>query len=145
MPPLTLHWVAHGSPAYQAAVALRDEILRKPLGMHFTPEQLAAEAEQWHLVVLRGQQTVGTLVMVPKPEGRIVMRQVAVTQGMQGSGIGRLMVLEAERRAKEEGFTWLTLHARDVALPFYYKLGYEDLGAPFIEIGIPHQEVQKRL
>jgi hypothetical protein len=33
--------ITFGTPEYDEAVALRYEILRRPLGLHFTPEQLA--------------------------------------------------------------------------------------------------------
>ena len=39
----------------------------------------------------------------------------------------------------------MTLHARDTAIPFYKKLGYECVGEPFVEVTILHQAMQKRL
>ena len=42
---MALKIIDHGSPEYQQMVKLRDVILRKPLGLGFTPEDI--EKENW--------------------------------------------------------------------------------------------------
>ena len=32
----------------------------------------------------------------------------------------------------------MVLHARQTAVPFYERLGYETYGEPFVEVTIPH-------
>jgi predicted GNAT family N-acyltransferase len=39
----------------------------------------------------------------------------------------------------------MTLHARESALPFYAKLGYQRVGSRFLEIQLPHWEMRKSL
>ncbi len=46
----TICEVAHGSPEYWATVDLRDSILRMPLGLLFSAEELEAEKDYHHLV-----------------------------------------------------------------------------------------------
>lgn len=41
--------IEYGSPEYEAALALRDAVLGKPLGLSFSPEQLKAERHDHHL------------------------------------------------------------------------------------------------
>ena len=43
---MALKIIDHGTKEYQDIVRLRDEILRKPLGLHFTPEELDGEKEK---------------------------------------------------------------------------------------------------
>ena len=133
---MTLHlrWIQHLSPAYALAVALRHNILRKPLGLEFTEAQLASESTSFHLTAWEGDVLVGTLLLTPLDDGSIQMRQVAVDDRKQGLGIGRLMVAESEAEALRRGFTHIMLHARDTAVGFYEKLSYERVGDEFIEI-----------
>ena len=144
---MTLHlrWIDHLSPAYALAVALRRDLLRKPLGLEFTEAQLASEATSFHLTAWEDDVLVGTLLLTPLDEGSIQMRQVAVADRKQGLGIGRLMVAESEDEALGRGFTHIMLHARDTAIPFYEKLGYTRIGEEFTEVGVRHQEMEKYL
>ena len=142
---LRFELIAHGSSAYRDTVALRDDILRRPLGLAFDATQLEDEVSDFHLAAYRGDRLVGCLVLTPKDDGQLKMRQVAVRETMQGSGVGRKMVAESERVALELGYTVMTLNARATAVEFYEKLGYEVVGEPFTEVGIPHRAMRKML
>ena len=144
----SLRWIPYGSPAYALCVALRTEVLRRPLGLHFTEASLAEEQGCHHLAVFDGDSLVACLLLQelgPDITGQvsIQMRQVAVDPALQRSGLGRLMVLESEAEARRRGFTRMVLHARDTAVPFYERLGYAKVGQPFVEVGIGHQEMAK--
>jgi predicted GNAT family N-acyltransferase len=39
----------------------------------------------------------------------------------------------------------MTMHARETAVEFYEKYGYEKVGEQFIEVTVPHWEMVKRL
>lgn len=142
---LSFRLVTHGSPAYESTVALRDDILRRPLGLTFDPEQLGAEGSDYHLACYRDEELVGCLVLTPREAGEMKMRQVAVAEALQGSGVGRQMVVESERIARALGYTLMTLHARGNVVPFYEKLGYETVGEPFEEVTIVHRSMRKQL
>ncbi len=142
---LRLRWIDHLSPAYALSVALRRDILRKPLGLEFSESQLASESTSFHLTAWEEDVLLGTLLLTPLEGGSIQMRQVAVDDRKQGLGIGRLMVAESEVEATGRGFTRIMLHARDTAVGFYLKLGYEPVGGEFTEVGVVHQEMEKPL
>jgi ribosomal protein S18 acetylase RimI-like enzyme len=137
-------WTAHGTSDYLAIVALRREVLRRPLGMDFTAEQLAAESGQFHLGAWDGARLVGCLALVVEgSEAR--MRQVAVAPDAQGRGIGRLLAVECEAEAVRRGASRMTLHARQTAVAFYERLGYAVEGEAFAEVGLPHRSMTKAL
>lgn len=142
---MNLRWIGHLSPAYALAVALRRDILRKPLGLEFTEAQLASESGSFHLTAWEDEALLGTLLLTPLGDGAIQMRQVAVDGRKQRSGVGRALVAEAEAEAARRGFARMMLHARDTAIPFYEKLGYQRVGDEFTEVGIRHQEMEKDL
>lgn len=73
------------------------------------------------------------------------MKQVAVEPSWQQKGIGKMLVEAAEDYARESGYDIIFCHARETAVPFYLKRGYEISGAPFTEVTIPHVYMEKRL
>jgi predicted GNAT family N-acyltransferase len=88
---------------------------------------------------------IGVLLLTPQENGKIKMRQVAVRQSTQRQGVGRQLVAFAEQYALENGFCEMLLHARQVAMDFYCKLGYEAVGDEFLEVNIPHYKMRKSL
>ncbi|MCC7435882.1 MAG: GNAT family N-acetyltransferase [Methanoregulaceae archaeon] len=139
--------VDHGTPEYEATVSLRYEVLRKPLGLDFTPEQLAAEVTDLHCALWEFgiPEPLACLVLTPLSEGEIKMRQVAVRPDHQGQGLGRILVEFSETTARARGFTRMVLNARDTAVDFYLRLGYTIEGEPFTEVTIPHRRMAKSL
>jgi GNAT superfamily N-acetyltransferase len=134
-----------GSPLQLASIRLRDEILRIPLGLTYTAEELAAECDQVHIGALAGEEVVGVLLLSGQPDAKLKMRQVAVRGDFQGKGIGKMMVRFSERWAQENGFYKMILHARETAVPFYLHLGYHIIDEPFTEVGILHRRMVKVL
>ncbi|HWD41070.1 MAG TPA: GNAT family N-acetyltransferase [Fimbriimonas sp.] len=134
----------HGTADYLQTVKLRLSVLREPLGLSFSEEELAAEEGDFHVAAFEEDWLVGCLVLVPG-EGRIKMRQVAVIEAKQGRGIGTAMVQWSESLARDHGFSTMYLHARDTAVAFYLRLGYQLVGEPFVEVGIPHRKMEKAL
>lgn len=143
--------VTYGSEAYNQTVALRTQILRKPLNLHFTPQQLAEEVNQIHFATFSHAQTaepqiLACLILVPDEQTKQVkMRQVAVADHIQKQGVGAQLVRFAENWAVQKGYTLMYCHARDTAVPFYLKLGYAVVGEGFTEVGIPHYYMERPL
>ena len=138
----------YGTGLYHKTVELRDAILRKPLGMKFIPEQLAAEKEQIHIASFDNttMSALACLILANNGSGKIKMRQVAVSEDVQRKGIGQKMVAYAEQYAREQlNGKIMYCHARNTAVPFYLKLNYHIIGEPFEEISIKHFKMEKKL
>jgi predicted GNAT family N-acyltransferase len=141
---MQLKLIQHNSPAYEQTISLRDEILRKPLGMKYDKADLDAESDSFHLACYEEEEVIGCLVLKPIPESNeLKMRQVAVKENQQGKGVGRKLVEFSEEFAKQKGFSKMTLHAREVAVKFYLALDYKIVGEGFEEVGIPHFKMEK--
>ncbi len=119
--------------------------MRKPLGQELTPDQLEADATDILIAAIGGPDVVGTMILTALDPQTLKMRQVAVAAALQGSGIGQKMVHFSEQWARNNGYTHITLHAREVAIPFYLKLGYTICSEEFIEVTIPHRKMEKQL
>jgi len=138
-----LKWVACGGPEYAAILELRREVLRRPLGLDFSPRDLAAEKDDLFLSLWDGDFLAGCLLLRDKGRSVAQMRQVAVAESRRGRGLGRTMVEEAEAECRRRGFSRVILHARADAEEFYRRLGYRAEGEPFVEIGIEHRLMAK--
>ena len=145
MKELKFKWVEHNSADYDRSVKLRDLVLRKPLNMVFTQEQLDAETDEFHLIAILNDDVVGCLVLKPDNHMQIQMRQVAVHPDFQRRGIGAMLVHQSELKAKALNIEKLFLHARDVAVAFYKSLNYKIEGDSFMEVGIVHYHMFKEL
>ncbi|MEM9280354.1 MAG: GNAT family N-acetyltransferase [Verrucomicrobiota bacterium] len=134
-------WIDHDHEAFPAWLALRQRILRDPLGLHYTEADVEAEREQQHLIVCIEGVLVGGLIWCrPDPCKAVAkVRQVAVDVPFQGRGIGRFLMEEVMRWSASVGVGRLILHARLSVVPFYESLGFEAEGDVFEEVGIPHR------
>ncbi len=137
--------VDHGSPDWEAVVELRREVLRRPLGLDFSPEELQSETEQIVVAGFDGDRAVACALIKPLPNGWHKVRQVAVDPSRQGTGLGRKVMEECERYSLAAGAIGIEMNARDTAIPFYLRLAYLIDGEGFEEVGIPHHRMIKRL
>lgn len=101
----------------------------------------------FHLAVNENGEGVGCLRFRPYDEGKRIgkVERVAVLKEHRGKQIGRLLMEEIEKWAKENGFLRLKLHAQHQVEPFYSRLGYESIGDLFEEAGILHIRMEKDL
>lgn len=58
------------------------------------------------------------------------LRGMAVLQEYQKKGIGEALVKHAEKDAADRRGKLIWFNAREIAVPFYKKLGYEIIGEP---------------
>lgn len=137
--------IPHNGAIYWSAVNLRSDVLRKPLGLEFTKEELLLENDQVHIVAILNEKLVACLSLVKVSDSTLKMRQVAVNTELQGQRIGAKLVAFSETWAKENGYHEMVLHAREAASKFYTKLKYNVVGDTFLEVGLPHYEMKKRL
>lgn len=137
--------VSAQSEAYAEVFALREEILRKPLGMSLHNEDLSRDLTD---VILAGKiegRIVCCLMLHHVNNEEVQLRQMAVCNEWQGQGVGRQLVQEAERVAVAKGYKKMILHARDAAKGFYSSMQYRIVGDEFTEVGIPHYHMEKEL
>lgn len=135
--------IEHGGPKYDMTVSLRDRILRQPLGLRFTTEELAAESTCIHVAGFVDGQIIACCVIALQPQGWFKIRQVAVDSDFQRQGLGRQLMEFVHGHVASIGGTKVFCHSRDVAEPFYVKLGYQPTGEYFEEVSIRHVRMEK--
>lgn len=142
---MALKIIDHGSVEYAEMIRLRDDVLRRPLGLSFSQEELDKEKEEILIAAFEDDKMLGCCMLVREDPTVIRLRQMAVSNNLQGKGIGRALMLFAENIARDRGFRKLKMHARKTAVGFYERLGYEVAGTEFEEVTIPHFVMEKKL
>lgn len=139
-------------PLYQQLLELRNNQLRKPIGLDLFKEDLSKETNETIIVATAhddctiGHRIIGCVMLSPIPGEPVVLKlpQMAVTPEYQGKGIGSNLVQFAQEYSKRQGIKRIYLHARKHACSFYKKLGYDFVSEKeFIEVGIPHLAMEK--
>lgn len=135
--------IRYGSEEYKSELELRDEVLRKPLGMSLYIENLEGEKHDTHIGAFINNVLVGVLILTKLSKEDIKMRQFAVDEAFRTQKIGTKMINYAEEYSKNNGYNTIVLNARKTAVGFYEKLGYKKTGNEFLEINIPHYKMLK--
>ena len=142
---MALKIIDHGTAEYEQMVKLRDDILRKRVGLSFTKEELEREKNNLHIVAYEDERMLGCCMLLEEDPQTVRLRQMAVMNDLQGKGIGKALMQFAENLARDRGYKRITMHARKNATGFYEKMGYKRVGKEFDEITIPHYVMEKEL
>lgn len=137
--------ILYNSTEYVKELELRDEVLRKPLGMSLYDANLESEKYDTHIGAFDNEKLIGVLILTGIDSDNVKMRQVAVDVKFQSMKIGTRMIHFAEENARKKGYTTMVVNARKTAVEFYEKQGYEIISDEFLEINIPHFKMYKNL
>jgi len=142
---MALKIIDYGTSEYQQMVKMRDEILRKPLGLSFSRSELEEEKDNILIGAFEDDQMLGCCMIVEINPSKAQLRQIAVPNTLQGKGVGRALTLFAENLARDHGYKTMCMDARKNTEHFFEKMGYKVCSDEFIKITIPHVQMQKEL
>ena len=72
-----LKQIDHGSREYRQMVTLREQLLRKPLGMTFTSEELDNEKDEVMIGSFDEEDMLGCCILTKVDENTVRLRQMA--------------------------------------------------------------------
>ena len=142
---MAIKQIDYNTIEYKKMVALRDEILRKPIGLQFSNEDLAKDELDLLLAAFDDDEILACCILSEINATTIRLRQMAVKRNQQGKGVGHSVIIFAENLARDRGYKRLMMHARESAIGFYEKQGYNAIGERFFEVTLPHFEMEKKL
>ncbi len=139
--------IFYGSWEHEEELNLRNEVLRKPIGLNLYHQDLSLEKDYYRIAAFlkKDNSIAGSLLLVPIDNRLIQMKQMAVKESLQTMGIGRKIISCAETFIEDRGYNEIILNARKNALDFYLKMGYRVRGKEFMEVGIPHFKMVKKI
>ncbi|WP_114792195.1 GNAT family N-acetyltransferase [Niabella yanshanensis] len=142
---MALKIIDFGTKEYQQMIDLRNEILRKPLGMELESSDIEADKENILIGAFEEEKMLGCCILVKEGDLGVILRQMAVRNQLQGKGIGRALMEFAETIARDIGYREISMHARSSAAGFYEKMGYNVTGDEFLKLSIAHILMKKRI
>ncbi len=142
---IIINTITSSDPAYAEVFALREAVLRQPLGMSLHNEDLSLDHINTIFTGSHEGRVIACLMLNHKDADKVQLRQMAVYPEYQGKGVGRMLVQAAEQHAKEKGYKTMILHARKTATGFYQSMNYTLTSSEFVEVGISHYIMEKEL
>jgi predicted GNAT family N-acyltransferase len=135
---------ARGAPELRAAMAVRHEV--------FVVEQRVPPAEEYdgrddaalHLVAVEDGTVVATCRLLADRD-TVTLGRMAVTASARRRGIASRVLAEAEAQAVALGGRRMELAAQTGALALYEGAGYRAYGERFLDAGIEHVMMEKKL
>jgi predicted GNAT family N-acyltransferase len=137
---------ADGRAEMDALLALRHRVFCVEQGVPKREEVDGRDPDAIHLVALRPEdgRVLGTcrLLFV---ERTVQLSRLAVEPGARRQGIATALLRAADREAAAVRAKRIVLHAQTYARELYAADGYEERGRTFVEAGIEHVAMEKRL
>ncbi len=132
---------------FEAYYDLRWRVLRQPWGQSPGSERDELDDDATHVAgydEVKGLVCVGRLHAVETGVGQV--RYMAVEESLRGRGLGQAVLNELERLAKRQGMSVIVLDAREAAVGFYRRNGYEAVDEGHVLFGeVRHSKMRKRL
>ncbi|KRM00044.1 GNAT family N-acetyltransferase [Liquorilactobacillus satsumensis] len=132
------------SKCYQDALAIRKQVFIKEQGV--APElEVENEAAAEYFVAYYDGQPAATARVLREEGPSWHVQRVAALPEFRGKGISRALMQVIEQAALKRKIYFLKLGAQDQAQGFYSKLGYQVTGPGFLDAGIAHHQMEKKL
>jgi predicted GNAT family N-acyltransferase len=127
-----------------AALELRHRVFCEEQGVPKREELDGRDADALHLVAVRDGVVLGTcrLLFVDRT---VQFSRLAVDPAARREGLATLLLREADRESRARHARRIVLHAQTYARALYERDGYEPRGRRFVEAGIEHVAMEKRL
>ena len=113
-------------------------------GVSIAADRDGRDHEAVHLVALDADRVVGTCRLLFRG-GVARLGRLSVDPDRRGEGIAAALLGLADRVALEADAEAISLHAQTYARRLYLDAGYEERGPEFVEEGIEHVAMGKRL
>jgi len=135
---------ARSDAEVDAALELRERVFVGEQGVSVEADRDGLDPDALHVVAVEGERVVGTCRML-FADGVARLGRMAVEPELRGRGTGAELLDAAERLALARGAHTVRLHAQTGALSLYERAGYEPRGERFMEEGIEHLTMEKRI
>jgi predicted GNAT family N-acyltransferase len=136
--------VARDDAERDAALLLREDVFVREQGVPLSEELDGRDAVATHVVAVADGRVVGTCRLL-LDGGACKLSRMVVASDHRGQGIGRALLAESDRIAREWGARCIVLNAQVSAAGVYAASGYERRGDIFMDAGIEHVVMERAL
>lgn len=140
-----------GSKDYIKSLYLRNDALRKPLGLNLFKEDLEDEKHQTIIGLFDNDRIIGTATLEYIDNNNAKINNLVIKNDYKNKGLGRKIINYLENIAKKNNINKIKLMARLTALDFYEKLGYTPIGEvynykyPDTNVQLEHVDMEKNI
>ncbi|GEO05300.1 hypothetical protein AAE02nite_29640 [Adhaeribacter aerolatus] len=126
---------------------LRYDVLRAPWQQPRGSEIAPDDATATHALMLNeADDPIGVCRLHLPTPAEAQIRFMAIHPQYQGQGLGKKILTYVEEKAREQGAQYITLQAREQAVPFYQRAGYRVVAKTHLLFGeIQHYQMRKDL
>jgi predicted GNAT family N-acyltransferase len=134
-----------GPDELEAALDLRHRVFCLEQGVPKHEEIDGRDGDALHLIAVDEDGRVLATCRLLFVDRTVQFSRLAVEPDARRRGIATLLLREADREARMAGARRIVLHAQTYARELYTRAGYEERGRVFVEAGIEHVAMEKRL
>ena len=130
---------------HQAALIVRVRVFVQEQGVPVEEELDEDDLAATHAIAIVNGEVVGTGRVLYPDSGDARIGRMAVDEAWRRKGIGSHVLMSLEEAARQRGIREAILHAQTYVKSFYASHGYIEEGEVFLEVGIEHVQMRKRL
>ena len=125
----------------------RWSLLREPWGQPIGSERSLDEKDCIHRMIVDDKRDIVAVGRLQFNDSSVAqIRYMAVDPKVQKIGLGKKMIFELEKIAKDNHYTKIILESRETAVEFYEKCGYRVVKKSYLLFGeIQHYLMQKSI
>lgn len=131
------------SQIYKDALMIRKEVFVKEQGVDMALELDGELGPTYYVLYYKGKPAATARTSSEQAGWHI--QRVATLKSYRKLGLAKRLLSKIEEDARQSKVAYLTLGAQDSAQGFYTKLGYQVVGAGFLDAGIAHHRMDKVL
>ena len=130
---------------HQSALIVRVRVFVQEQKIPVEEELDEDDLSATHAIALVNGSVVGTGRVLYSDLGEARIGRMAVDEAWRRRGIGGHILTALEDAARQMGIKEAVLHAQTYVKGFYASHGYVEEGEVFLEVGIEHVQMRKRL
>ena len=130
---------------FTAIKAIRISVFQEEQGVDPALEFDGNDEISDHLIAYLNGVAVGTTRIRYLDDKTAKIERLAVLSTARGQGIGKKIMQEALLIIASKDIAEVVINAQEYVKALYYKLGFAQEGEIFIEAGIPHVKMRKKL
>ena len=130
--------------AYQK---LRKEVFVDEQGVPFKMEFDAQDEMEstWHVGAFVQNEIIGTMRLLFPKKGLMIIGRLTVKKDFRNNGVCRRLLHYAEKQARSQNIQLIQLSAQVQAMSFYEKEGFVKSGDKYLDAGIGHYHMSKKV
>lgn len=129
---------------FAAALAIRLQVFVDEQKVPLEEERDALDDTAQHFGCFVSDQMVATARVLSEGDSARIGR-MAVLKEYRGTGLGRSLIETMVEYCRTQGFPQIQLSAQTHALEFYAKCGFTAYGSEYLDAGIPHRSMVRKL